>query len=95
MKPKKFVLMILLLLVLIPVCVNGILITSLLLKTDTAVHGFLLPYYFATGNESEAIKDYMAKRGWKFEDQWGSLYMFKKNGVSKKIMSTDIKTIFP
>lgn len=60
---------------------------------NSAVHGFLLPYYFARGNEDLAIKKYMEKDGWEYVDKLGSMIIFNKNGVRKEIMTTDIKTI--
>lgn len=93
-KYKWIVTRIILLLLLLPIFINGLLLVSLMFEANSAVHGFLLPYYFARGNEDLAIKKYMEKDGWQYTDRLGSMIIFEKGGIKKGILSTDIKTIF-
>ncbi|MBP3951790.1 hypothetical protein [Bacillus suaedae] len=69
--------------------------------TDTQVTKSLLAdeYYVKISSDDydfDVFRDYMESRGWKENEdkRMGGMYAFEKNGETKEIINTQVKTIF-
>ncbi|WP_373233404.1 hypothetical protein [Cohnella sp.] len=74
---------------------------GMLALTDTQVTKSLFAdeYYVKTTageNDFNVFREYMRSKGWKENEdkRMGGLYVFEKNGDTKEIINTQVKTIF-
>ena len=97
MKKNKIYLIIIILIILSPIIINIISVSTLIIKKNSIAKICFTPYFVAridsTTNDIEVFKAYMSKKGWNFEEQDGGLLKFKKGNEKQEILVTNIKTI--
>lgn len=96
----KFIVICLVCLILIPIFANIYSVSKLYIANQYITKAYFTPYYYAKLPSDRNVSDiklfveYMEKNSWELVEQMGGEYIFKKNNKEKRVLVSDIKTIF-